>query len=399
MDERTISSDVLIVGGGPVGATLALALARGMPATNGCGAPLSVTVLEAQSDFSVPRDARTLALSHGSRLILERIGIWQKLAEPTPITHIHISQRGAFGRAMLSAEEAGMPALGYVLNYADLQQALHEALSNSPVNYLTGAMVEAVQPDASAPSVEFEREGTKHALQGRLLALADGGRSLGSLPGVQRESRDYGQCAVVCQVKTELPHRNLAYERFTAQGPAALLPYQDRYALVWTGTPQQAEEILSWDDATFLERLHAHFGDRQGSFVWAGKRASFPLALKTSKPVTLDRTVLIGNAAQTLHPVAGQGFNIGLRDAWELAQLILHAPREQIGDPAMLQAYAAGRRLDTGGGIFFTDLLVRGFSNDLPGLREARAAALSALDLLPPVKNFVMRRMIFGAKG
>jgi 2-octaprenyl-6-methoxyphenol hydroxylase len=247
--------------------------------------------------------------------------------------------------------------------------------------------------------VSFVHAGAQHTSHGRLLALADGGRSLTRLPGVQRKARDYGQCAVVCQVRTELPHHNLAYERFTPQGPAALLPFRDRYALVWTASPRQAEEILAWDDATFLERLHAHFGDRQGRFVSAGKRASFPLALKTSKPVTLSRTVLIGNAAQTLHPVAGQGFNIGLRDGWELAQGILNVPREQIGSQAMLAVYAAGRRIDTGGGIFFTDLLVRGFSSDLPLLREARAAALSALDLLPPVKNFVVRRMIFGAKG
>lgn len=363
------------------------------------GEPLAVTVLEAQGDFSAPRDARTLALSHGSRLILERIGIWQQLRDPTPITHIHISQRGAFGRAMLSAEDAGMPALGYVLNYADLQHALHTALSQAPVRYLTGTTVEEVHPDATAPSVACVHDGAGQTLTGRLLAVADGGRTLGSLPGVRRESRDYGQCAVVCQVQTERSHDGLAYERFTPQGPAALLPYQDRYALVWTASPRQAEEMLAWDDDTFLARLHTHFGDRQGRFVWAGKRASFPLALKTSKPLTLPRTVLIGNAAQTLHPVAGQGFNIGLRDAWELAQGILNVPRERIGDAAMLAAYVSGRRLDTGGGIFFTDLLVRGFSNDLPLLREARAAALSALDLLPPVKNFVVRRMIFGAKG
>jgi len=388
-------SDVLIVGGGPVGATLALALAQGAQG----GEPLAVTVLEAQSNFSAPRDARTLALSHGSRLILERIGIWQKLAEPTPITRIHISQRGDFGRAMLSAEEAGMPALGYVINYADLQQALHEALSRAAIRYLTGATVEEVHPDASAPSVVFAHEDARQTLHGRVLALADGGRSLGGLSGVKRDSRDYGQCAVVCQVQTELPHHNLAYERFTSQGPAALLPFRDRYALVWTALPQQVEAMLGWDDATFLEQLHAHFGDRQGRFLWAGKRASFPLALKTSTPVTLPHTVLIGNAAQTLHPVAGQGFNIGLRDAWELAQGILSVPREQIGSQTMLAAYASGRRIDTGGGIFFTDLLVRGFSNDLPLLREARAAALSALDLLPPLKNFVVRRMIFGAKG
>jgi 2-octaprenyl-6-methoxyphenol hydroxylase len=397
MDERALNadSDVIIVGGGPVGATLALALAQGVQG----GEPLSVTVLEAQHDFSAAPDARTLALSHGSRLILERIGIWQKLRDPTPITRIHISQRGHFGRAMLSAEETGMPALGYVINYAGLQQALHEALSQADVRYLTGATVEQVHPDASAPSVVFAREGAQQQLGARVLALADGGRSLSNLPGVQRANRDYGQCAVVCQVRTERPHDHLAYERFTAQGPAALLPFRDGYALVWTTSPQQAEAMLAWDDATFLAQLHAHFGDRQGQFLWAGKRASFPLTLKTSKPLTLPRTVLIGNAAQTLHPVAGQGFNIGLRDAWELAQGILNVPRELIGSPAMLAAYAAGRRMDTGGGIFFTDLLVRGFSNDLPLLREARAAALSALDVLPPLKNFVVRRMIFGAKG
>lgn len=393
-DQQT-SSDVIIVGGGPVGATLALALAQGIHG----GEPLAVTVLEARDDFSAPRDARTLALSHGSRLILERIGIWPQLRDPTPITRIHVSQRGAFGRTMLSAEEAGMPALGYVLDYADLQQALHAALTRAPVRYLTGTPVDEVHPDAVAPSVGCLHDGGRQTLSGRLLAVADGGRSLGSLPGVTRERRDYGQCAVVCQVRTERPHGNLAYERFTPQGPAALLPYRDRYALVWTASPQQVEAMLAWDDATFLARLHEHFGDRQGRFVWAGKRASFPLSLKTSKPVTLARTVLIGNSAQTLHPVAGQGFNIGLRDAWELAQGILNVPRERIGDAAMLAAYAAGRRLDTGGGIFFTDLLVRGFSNDRPLLREARAAALSVLDLLPPAKNFVMRRMIFGAKG
>jgi 2-octaprenyl-6-methoxyphenol hydroxylase len=396
MDERALSADpdVLIVGGGPVGATLALALAQGAQGD----APLRVTVLEAQRDHSSPRDARTLALSHGSRLILERVGIWQQLAEPTPITRIHVSQRGQFGRAILSAVEAGLPALGYVINYADLQSALHEALSRAPVHYLTGATVEQVQP-GEVPCVAFVRDGETQALSARLLAVADGGRTLGNVTGIKREKRDYGQCAVVCQVRTEIPHGHRAYERFTADGPAALLPFRDGYALVWTGTPERAEEILSWGDAAFLANLHAHFGDRQGRFVWAGKRVSFPLSLKYSKPLTLDHTVLVGNAAQMLHPVAGQGFNIGLRDAWELAHAVLAAPREQIGSKAMLAGYAAGRRVDTGGGIFFTDLLVRSFSNDWPVLREARAMALSALDMLPPAKDFVVRRMIFGARG
>ena len=204
---------------------------------------------------------------------------------------------------------------------------------------------------------------------------------------------------MVCQVSTALPHRNLAYERFTAEGPVALLPSGADYALVWTTTPQRAQALLALSDAEFLTQLQAHFGDRQGAFLTLGKRSSFALGLQQSKPVTGARLALIGNAAQMLHPVAGQGFNMGLRDAWELAQATLVCAPSAIGAAAMLRDYAAGRRLDTQGGVFFTDLLVRGFSNAIPGLRQLRGLALTALDALPPVKSFVMRRMIFGAKG
>lgn len=390
---NNFDADVIVVGGGPVGAVLALALTQRAPV------PLRVTVLEAQAESAPRRDTRTLALSHGSRLILERVGIWQELQAATPITRIHISQRGSFGRALLSAAEAGLPALGYVISYAELQDTLQAALRTCGARYLTGAEVSAVLPDAGAAQVQFTRDTARQSMTGRLAVLADGGRSLQNIPGIVRETRDYQQCAVVCQVSTVLPHQNLAYERFTDEGPAALLPSGADYALVWTATPPRAQELLALSDAEFLAQLHTHFGDRQGAFLSVGKRNSFALGLQQSKTVTGTRLVLIGNAAQMLHPVAGQGFNMGLRDAWELAQATVAGTPEIIGARAMLQAYAAGRRMDTRGGVFFTDLLVRGFSNRIAGLRQLRGLALSVLDALPPAKSFVVRRMIFGAKG
>ena len=391
--ENSDDADVIVIGGGPVGAVLALAL------NQGAGERLRVTVLEAQADSTPRADSRTLALSHGSRLILERVGVWQQMEAITPITRIHISQRGSFGRALLRAEDAGLPALGYVIFFAELQQALQSALHQSGVHYLTGAPVSAVTPDALAAGVRFTHHGVERKMTAALAVLADGGRSLQNIPGITRESRDYHQSAVVCQVSSAVPHQNLAYERFTAEGPAALLPSGADYALVWTSTPQRIEALLALSDAEFLTQLHAHFGDRQGAFLTVGRRNSFPLGLQQSKPVTGARLVLIGNAAQMLHPVAGQGFNMGLRDAWELAQTTLACSPERIGDTAMLREYAKGRRLDTQGGVFFTDLLVRGFSNNIPGLRPLRGLSLSLLDALPPLKSFVAQRMIFGAKG
>ncbi len=386
-------ADVIIVGGGPVGATLALALSQNTHAA------LDILVLEAQPDSSARHDTRTLALSHGSRLILERVGIWQKLSSPTPIMRIHISQRGSFGRALLGAEEVGVPALGYVIAHSELQSALHDALLECGARYVRGAQVSEVMPGSAAAQVHYTHEGITQSAKARLVALADGGRSVQKIPGIVRSHRDYHQTAVVCQVDTELPHGHLAYERFTEEGPAALLPNGNHYALVWTAKPERAQALLALNDADFLAQLHTHFGDRQGRFLAATPRLSFPLSLHQSQPVTRAHLALIGNAAQMLHPVAGQGFNMGLRDAWELAQATLACTLESLGDAAMLTRYVAARRVDTQGGIFFTDLLVRGFSNRIPGLAPLRGLAISALDVLPPLKSFVVRRMIFGAKA
>ena len=380
------SAAIVIVGGGPVGAVLALALRASSH---------SVLLLEARE--SSANDPRPLALSHGSRLILERLKIWSAVKTPTPILNIHVSQRSGFGSSRLTAQEADVPALGYVVSYAELQSALQQALHR--LEYLTGANVVRIEADENTVSAEFTHRGSTHKISAGLLVLADGGRGLEGVKGIELREKDYHQCAVVTQVKTELPHRNMAFERFTPQGPVALLPFGDQFALVWTAAPEAAGELLKLDDTAFLQRLHQHFGDRLGKFVAAAKRASFPLKLKYAAAPTAQRVVILGNAAQTLHPVAGQGFNLGLRDAWELSEVILCTATQLLGTAEMLNTYHQRRKLDRGGGIFFTDMLLRIFSNDLAPLRAARGMALTALDVLPAAKRFLMRRMIFGARG
>ncbi len=384
MSEFAEPSDVLVVGAGPVGAVCALAFAQqGVP----------VRVLEAQPE-NARADTRTLALAHGSRLILDRLGVWGRLNDVTPITRIHISQRGALGVTRLAADELNVPALGYVLPYAELTAALKQALREAGIAVEYGVAVERIESGADTA--------TLHTADGRtlaapLVAVADGGRGEDAPP--PRFERDYDQMAVVCDVTTELPHANQAFERFTPEGPAALLPKGDRYALVWTGRIADAQRIAALPDAEFLAALQRHFGGRQGQFLDASPRKTFPLRLAWTGSGAGNRVVRIGNAAQTLHPVAGQGFNIGLRDAWELASLAGDTPREALGSAAMLAAYARGRRADVLGGLGFTDFLVRTFSNDIGLLRHARGLGLLALEALPPLKTFVARRMMFGARG
>jgi 2-octaprenyl-6-methoxyphenol hydroxylase len=388
VDERvntlTGTGDILIVGAGPVGAVCALALAQqGIPAR----------VLEAMPD-DARADTRTLALSHGARLILDRLGVWQKLEGVTPITRIHISQRGALGVTRLAAAELNVPALGYVLPYAVLTAALKQVLRDAGIAVEYGVAVDRI--DAAADAV------TLHTADGRTLSaplavVADGGR--GDTAPQPKFERDYDQMAVVCDVQTELPHANQAYERFTPEGPAALLPKGEKYALVWTASREDAERLTQLPDAEFLAALGRHFGGRQGRFLSASPRKTFPLKLAYVGSEAADRAVRIGNAAQTLHPVAGQGFNIGLRDAWELAALCEDTPASEIGSAAMLAAYARGRRVDVLGGVGFTDFLVRVFSNDIAPLRHVRGLGLLALEIFPPLKTFVARRMMFGARG
>ena len=381
--------DVAIIGGGPVGASLALALRD---------SALNVCVLEARPDHAASSDARSLALSYGSRLLLERIGIWNALYDVSAIRSIHISQRQSFGRALLRAAEFKVPELGYVLPYSALQDALDSALKCGNITTAYSSSVTQLLGGADFATIDYRNNGVEHTLHARLAVVADGGKLLAQ--DYPPEVRDYGQSALIAHLTCSMPQTDRAYERFTAQGPVALLPFQNGYELVWTAPHQLAQEMLTWDTTQFLDELQRHFGDRVGQFLTVGKRTCFPLGLKRAPQLApMPHTVLLGNAAQTMHPVAGQGFNMGLRDAWELSLEILKTAPENLGSDAMLTSYRAQRHTDREGGIRFTDTLVRLFSNDLPLIGAGRAAGLSALDCLPFAKSFVAKRMMFGANG
>lgn len=378
--------DVLIVGGGPVGAATALALR---------GSSLAVGLLEARAPQAAGLDPRPLALSHGSRLILERLGVWESLQPATPIERIHVSQRGGFGRAELDARKAGLPALGYVVDYGRLAVVLAQAIDADRNCRVIRGQASALEPGMESAKVRFDAGHGEEETTARLVAAADGG----ALAAAPARRRDYQQSVVTTRVKCELPHRNVAYERFTPQGPLALLPMNELLALVWTTTPEHAQELCEISEPVFLECLQAAFGGRLGRFHEAGARSRYPLALSVAGRMPHSRVVAVGNAAQTLHPVAGQGLNLGLRDAWELATLVREGDRAGIGDAAQLERYRARRRLDRGGGIGFTDALVRLFSNEIAPLGLARGLGLTTLGALPPVRDFVVRRMTFGTRG
>ncbi len=380
--------DVAIVGAGPVGGTLALALAD---------ADLDVVALDARAPGAIVRGERTLALSHGARLIFERLSVWRHLCgikdAITPITSIDISQVGGFGTARLDAVEQGLSALGYVVSYAALQNAIDAELAHTSMEVRYGTIATAVEGGPAHSTIAIDGE-PDAPLQARLAVVADGTGT--AVTGVARQRREYGQSALVAQVWMARPHQGVAYERFTAGGPIALLPEADHYGLVWTLSPDDAQAALVLSDDAFLAELARQFGPRVQGFERVASRRVFPLVLEIARPASSARTILVGNAAQALHPVAGQGFNLGVRDAFELAQVIVAGDRNTLGDHAMVAAYLARRRVDRGAGIAFTHGLTQIFGSDVPLLRWPRGVALTLLDALPPVKKAFTRAMLFG---
>ncbi len=379
--------DVVIVGAGPVGGALALALAD---------ADLDVVALDARAAGSTLRGDRSLALSHGARLIFERLGIWPRLTAlrdaVTPIVEIDISQSGGFGVTRLAADEQGVPALGYVVSYHALQAAIDVALEGTGVAVRFGTTAASVTGAPAEASVVLEGGGD--TLLARLAVVADGTGT--SVAGIARQKRDYGQVALIAKIEVDRPHRGVAFERFTAEGPMALLPEGDHYGLVWTMAPAKAEITLALSEVDFLDALAGHFGPRVTGFSAVSNRRTFPLRLEFARPTVATRSVVIGNAAQALHPVAGQGFNLGVRDAFELGQAIIRAPRDALGDRSMLSAFAARRMPDRYAGIAFTHGLTQLFATDSPLVRWPRGLALTALDALPPLKKAFTRAMLYG---
>jgi 2-octaprenyl-6-methoxyphenol hydroxylase len=375
--------DVLIVGGGPVGLALALALAD---------SGLAIAVADARPALAATADPRILALSHGSRLTLERLGVWAAV-NPTPIATIHVSQEGGLGRTQLAAEEYGVSALGYVLSAGDLAKALGEAVAARGIPVLVDSPVTDLAAGAEdvLATLAGNHTGPRTA---RLVACAEG--SVGEAAS-DIATRDYDQHALITLATPVLGHRNVAWERFTPGGPIALLPCGSRYAVVHTSSPEEADALLALDDDAYLERLSSHFRGRI-RLTAVEPRLRYPLGLRYRREPVGRRTVWLGNAAQTLHPVAGQGFNLALRDVWSLAELLTRHSGDP-GDAALLARYSAKRRLDRIGTIGFTDSLVRLFSNDNPLLRHARGVGLLALDLFPPLRHFVAKRMMFGARA
>ncbi|HSI44877.1 MAG TPA: FAD-dependent monooxygenase [Methylophilus sp.] len=385
----------VVIGGGPVGLVLALSLQQS-------GVP--VTVLEAQQHGAMYGDGRALALSYGTRQVLEQLGVWNALeSKVTAIETIHVSQQKGFGRALLKADEHQLPALGYVVSYGTLMQALDARIaeSSSGLDVQYQVPVQNLHVDANAAEITFQASvnadaQSTHVVSTPLAIIADGGRSLESIPGLVRETKHYGHDALVGLVKTELPHRNIAYERFTPLGPMALLPNGEQFSLVWTGEQAYIDQIAALDDAAFLQALHQAFGDRVGKFLQIGKRGKFPLKLSKLDQTFPAHCVVIGNAAQTMHPVAGQGFNVGIRDAMALAKIIAASSAAEWGAAHRLSEYHQSRARDTGRGLIFTDFLVNVFSNDLIGVGLLRGAGLGALSMLPFARRFLVNKMSYG---
>ncbi len=383
----TESFDIAIVGGGMVGASLAVALQ---------GLDVRTALIEA-----VPHDAasqpsfdeRTTALSNGSRRILDTLGVWPEVAAiATPIRKIHVSDQGHFGFARIDAAELGLHALGHVLPNRSLGAALWARLRDRPdVRVYCPAQVTRVLSDGDSVELgvtQAQRAAT--SITARLVVAADGAQSaVRDAFGVAADVRDYEQTAVITTVLPQKFHEHVAYERFTAQGPLALLPLNDgRCTLVLTLRRMSADSAMRWSDEEFLAELQRRFGFRLGRFLKVGRRVAYPLSLTRAQRTSAPRCAIVGNAAQGLHPVAGMGFNLGLRDVACLSELIAEHRRiaGDLGDAALLAAYDGWRAADRSGLIAFTDALVRVFAAPLAAVQHLRNFGLLAFDLLPPAK-------------
>lgn len=390
--------DIAIVGGGLVGASLALALAP---------LDLHIALLEAvppaSSEQQPSFDERTTALANGTVRAFRTLGVWAGMErEAAPIRKIHVSDQGRFGTARIDAAEQGLEALGYVVPNRVIGAALWEELAQAAgVDLLAPAQVTSTVCGTESRRVLFDLAGETRELQARLVVAADGARSaIRDQAGIVADHIEYEQTAITATLTTQRFHDFVAYERFTDDGPIAILPLQDgRCGMVWTRRPAEAARLVALPDAAFLTEFQAAFGFRLGRFLRVGARKTYDLLLSRAEGHTAPRLAIVGNAAQGLHPIAGQGFNLGLRDAMSLAEVIADcrmAGQLDPGDATLLDDYAAWRDADRRRIVAFTDGLVRLFTTPLGVLRGLRSAGLLAFDVFPPAKS-AMARLSVGA--
>jgi 2-octaprenyl-6-methoxyphenol hydroxylase len=387
--------DVLIAGGGAVGSALACALAE---------LPLDVVLVEAREALELAQpsfDARVTALANGSAQILAGLDLWAELkGYAEPIRSIHISERGRFGAARIDARAENVPALGYTVENQTLGRVLWERLQRSQrLTVLAPAKVAAFEREAGAAVVSVERGQVTERVRARLVVAADGVRSaVRAALGVEAAEHDYGQRAVVFNCGTEARLDGRAFERFTQRGPIALLPLTGgRAGVIWTLPAGDAERIAAFPEDAFRAELQAAFGHRLGRFTRIGERHLYTLARVASGRVHGERAVLIGDAALRLHPVAGQGFNLALRDVATLAEVLADALRARqgaadVGEADLLERYAAWRAADRQRVSSFTHGLIQLFGEALPGMGVGRGLGLLAFDVLPGAKALLARQ-------
>ena len=386
--------DITIVGGGMVGISLALLLAQQKR--------WKVLVLESQPinqgetpQYSPSFDARSTALSWSSRCVFEKMGIWQKIHQQAQaISSIHVSDRGHIGMTRLNAEEANVDALGYVVENSWLGSVLMQQLTEEDISLKGAVKITSIEPKAQSMELAIESDGQQQLINSQLLVVADGGDSAcAKMLGIQQHSKAYDHSAIIANISLDQPHNKVAYERFTNQGPMALLPLTDyknshRCALVWTQPSDKADELMASDDSVFLSQLQTDFGHRLGQFKQVGERVSYPLALTTSEEQVRRRLVVVGNAAHSLHPVAGQGFNLSLRDIECLSQCLANQPsKTDAGELGPLLNYQHQREKDQRNTLIFTDNLTKlfGLSSSLVAL--GRNSGLLMMDLIPTLRN------------
>lgn len=382
--------DLIIVGGGLAGNCLALALKD---------TGLRIAIVEANTReqlYASPAGDRALALAAGTVMMLDVLGIWQGISHAaTAIKHIHISDRGHFGKTRLSAQKEHVEALGYVITARDIETHVANLVTEAGIELISPARVVDLMSSDQEVCISLKKGGESFNVSAGLLVGADGGlSSVRKLLDIAQHMTEYGQTALVTTIKSTIPNKNTAFERFTASGPLALLPVAKNHcAVVWTRTSDDANALLFGSEADFLADLQQCFGYKLGELSLIAPRRAFPLSLIRAEKMVANRAVIIGNAVHQLHPVAGQGFNLGLRDVVLLAEMLIrrHEQNRDIGSADFLKEYALSRKKDHDRTIGFTDAVVKIFSNEWLALAVARNVGLTLLDHIPVAKTLLTR--------